>query len=134
MITIDFTSNGPVINNGKGMEFNSPEELAAEMTFAGIRELIAQALPDAPQGKPSTKLKAAERVFKYAPEAKKRGGRKYPEEAELVWLCANPKKRGKSAERAAAYWGAATVGDMLSAGATRADVSWDVKHGYVEVK
>lgn len=54
-------------------------------------------------------------------------------EERIKWLCENPKKRGAAAERAAKYWGASTVDEYLSAGGTRADLSWDKKKNFIEV-
>jgi hypothetical protein len=46
----------------------------------------------------------------------------------------NPKKAGSKARtRFALYTNGQKVSAFLAAGGTRADIAWDIKHGYIEV-
>lgn len=108
------------------------------MTMAQLTELHNRHAAK-PVTRFATKGKAIERTQAVLPKEEAtqvgRAGNKYPSEAELEWLVPNPKRSNSdSGQRAAAYWGAATVGEMLERGATRADVSWDIKKGYVQCK
>jgi hypothetical protein len=63
----------------------------------------------------------------------------YPDTAKIVLLTkdgANPKRPGSEAHgRFSAYGkGDVTVAEALKAGATYADLSWDVGHGFIKVE
>lgn len=64
--------------------------------------------------------------------------RVYPDAAKISVLTEggkNPKRPGSAAhERFAAYGTGTTVSEALKAGATYADLSWDVGHGFIKVE
>lgn len=85
------------------------------MTMAQLTELHNKHAAT-PVTRFATKSKAIERTQAVLPKEEPtqvgRVGNKYPVDAELEWLVANPKRNNSaSGQRAAAYWGAATVGE-----------------------
>lgn len=72
---------------------------------------------------------------------KTRGGKRGPaprhaDSAVITVLVANPKKKGSASwDRFQLYLTTqGTVGDYLAAGGRRADLDWDVAHGFISVK
>ena len=52
----------------------------------------------------------------------------------MVLVMENPKRKGSASyDRFQQYWSVNTVADALSGGITRADLIWDVKHGFISI-
>lgn len=102
---------------------------------------------EAPAKRPAAKksAEAAAPAKKSAAPAKKaaapetEGGARgrqpnFPDTAKIKILAAENPKRGTAAERFALYKNGMTIGDYVAAGGKRADINWDVKMGFIEVK
>lgn len=87
------------------------------------------------------KREADEAAAKKGQKAPKSGSRgPAPEYADSSALSVvtkdkkNPKREGSASHaRFALYFGAKTVGEFVAAGGTRADLRWDLEHGFVKI-
>ena len=116
--------------HGKNPAELFPEVAAHLDALAGVKSKKAAPAP------------AAKKADKAAPAPKAtpapaKAGKTAPDASgKLVLLVkANPKREGSAAHaRFQAYFGAKTVEAAIAAGATRKDIAWDVKHGFIEIK
>lgn len=116
----------------------NPAELFPEVAehldaIAGIKPKKGAKAAPAPAVKKATKAAPAPK----ATPAPAKAGKTAPDASgKLVLLVkTNPKREGSAAHaRFQAYFGAKTVEAAIAAGATRKDIAWDVKHGFIEVK
>lgn len=56
-----------------------------------------------------------------------------PSDSKITLVMKENPKRGKSAERYKLYRSGMTVGDFIKAGGQRADIKWDLAHGFIKV-
>lgn len=89
----------------------------------------------AKQNAPKTEAKTEQ-----APAPANAGGKpgrekKFADGLVITVLKGNPKRKGTSAyARYALYKTGQTVAEAIKAGVRRADLSWDARHGFVEIK
>ena len=84
----------------------------------------------------SARKEPVKKAVKPEPGRQGNAKRKYPDEACIkLTVKTNPKKKGSAAHgRFELYASVGTIGEYLKLGGLRADLSWDVKHGFIEVK
>lgn len=84
---------------------------------------------DTPVKRFATKAEALKRIRAVLPNTTATSA----DNCQLKWLVSESPKRpaSVSGQRAAKYWGAPTVAEMLARGGTRADLRWDISRGYV---
>ena len=90
---------------------------------------VAEAKPAAKKAAPAKKKAAAKE------EGAGRGrAPNISDDAKIKLLVKENPKRAAAAERFDLYKNGMTVAEYLKAGGKRADVNWDVKQGFIEVK
>ncbi len=119
---------------------STPKEPTVSKTEAPKKNAPAakKSAPPAPAAKkaaPPAAKKAAPAAKKSADAESTRGRQpNISGDAKIKVLAAENPKRGGAAERFALYKNGMTVDEYLTAGGKRADVNWDVKMGFIEVK
>lgn len=121
-------------------EVEKEEEMATDTVETPVPETKTRKAKGAAKTKaseaPAKAAKGAKAAKAPAAGAPARRGKEptIPDTAKIKLLVNENPKRGASAERFALYRNGMTVADYLEAGGKRADISWDVNKGFIEVR
>lgn len=128
---VEIPASTPDVNPGEDDTMASAKTPAAKKAAPAAKK-GADPKPAAKKGadpKPTAK--------KAAPADEPSGRGRKPNiggDAKIKVLAKENPKRGSAAERFALYKNGMTVDEYIAAGGTRADVNWDTKQGFIEVK
>lgn len=133
-----FVRDGPIIDAPKPTT-KEPDTMSEKTTAAPAKRKKADAPTAAPAKKTAAPAKkAAAPAKKAAAAAESSGGRgrapNFGDDSKIKVLVKENPKRAAAAERFNLYKNGMTVGEYVAAGGKRADVNWDVKQGFIEVK
>ena len=120
------TNTNTDLSSGKTIKAAKPAKGKAAKPAKGKAAKPAKAVKPAKAGA----IDYAERYTKLYAPVNDNGG-----EAKITVLAAeNPKRKGsESAARFAKYKTGMTYAQAIEKGLTRADISWDLKHGYIKL-
>jgi len=108
-------------------------KLATAAPVAPKKPTLAKAAPAAP-AKPAPKAKPAPAAAA-TPKVERAPRTDYEGKRIHILVDGNPKREGTASyERFALYKKNMLVTEAIAAGVRRADLDWDQKHGYIEIK